>query len=107
MATKEIFIRNLNFTTPAEKIKELFKTIVPEKEIDFVVICKDPATKTSKGSAFLKVKSKSTYDKIMKMYEDAQSKLNELNPFELDGRNLILLPATAVNNIMPLSSASA
>ena len=93
MATKEIFIRNLNFTTPAEKIKELFKTIVPEKEIDFVVICKDPATKTSKGSAFLKVKSKSTYDKIMKMYEDAQSKLNELNPFELDGRNLILLPA--------------
>ena len=93
MAAKEIFIRNLNFTTPAEKIKELFKSIVPESEIDFVVICKDPATKTSRGSAFLKVKSKSTYDKIMKMYEDAQSNLNELNPFELDGRNLILLPA--------------
>ena len=93
MAAKEIFIRNLNFTTPAEKIKELFKSIVPESEIDFVVICKDPATKTSRGSAFLKVKSKSTYDKIMKMYEDAQSNVNELNPFELDGRNLILLPA--------------
>ena len=93
MAAKEIFIRNLNFTTPAEKIKELFKSIVPESEIDFVVICKDPSTKTSRGSAFLKVKSKSTYDKIMKMYEDAQSNVNELNPFELDGRNLILLPA--------------
>ena len=93
MAAKEIFIRNLNFTTPSEKIKELFKSIVPESEIDFVVICKDPATKTSRGSAFLKVKSKSTYDKIMKMYEDAQSNVNELNPFELDGRNLILLPA--------------
>ena len=93
MAIKEIFIRNLNFTTPAEKIEDLFKTIVPEKEIDFVVICKDKATGTSKGSAFIKFKTKSSYDKIMKMYEDSKSKLNELNPFELDGRNLILLPA--------------
>ena len=93
LAIKEIFIRNLNFTTPAEKIEELFKTIVPEKEIDYAVICKDKSTNTSRGTAFLKVKTKSAYDKIMKMYEDARANVNELNPFELDGRNLILLPA--------------
>jgi len=48
---KTLFIRNLNFDTTAETIKEFFQEF---GKVNYAVICKDRLTEHSKGTAFLK-----------------------------------------------------
>lgn len=90
-----IFIRNISFSTTEEKMKILFSNYLPEEEIAFCLIVKDKETKLSKGSAFLKLKSNQSFEKIMAMYHDYNNKRSssDMNPFELDGRNLKLFKA--------------
>ena len=92
---KEIFIRNIGYSTSEEKLKELFTQIIPEKSIEFCLLCKDKETHNSKGSAFIKL-TKESYNKVMSLYKDYSTKkrnFNEMNPFELDGRYLKLFNA--------------
>ena len=92
---KEIFIRNIGYSTSEEKLRELFTQIIPEKSIEFCLLCKDKETHNSKGSAFIKL-TKESYNKIMSLYKDYSTKkrnFNEMNPFELDGRYLKLFDA--------------
>ena len=92
---KEIFIRNIGYSTSEEKLKELFTQIIPEKSIEFCLLCKDKETQNSKGSAFIKL-TKESYNKVMSLYNDYSTKkrnFNEMNPFELDGRYLKLFDA--------------
>ena len=92
---KEIFIRNIGYSTSEEKLKELFTQIIPEKSIEFCLLCKDKETQNSKGSAFIKL-TKESYNKVMSLYKDYSTKkrnFNEMNPFELDGRYLKLFDA--------------
>ena len=92
---KEIFIRNIGYSTSEEKLKELFTQIIPEKTIEFCLLCKDKETQNSKGSAFIKL-TKESYNKVMSLYKDYSTKkrnFNEMNPFELDGRYLKLFDA--------------
>ena len=89
VAKNEIFIRNLNFSTTEEKLKAHFANIIPENEIQFCLIVKNKTTNESKGSAFLKLKTQTAYEKIMKMYKDT----SDINAFELDGRNMKLFTA--------------
>ena len=92
---KEIFIRNIGYSTSEEKLKELFTQIIPEKSIEFCLLCKDKETHNSKGSAFIKL-TKESYNKVMSLYKDYSTKkrnFNEMNPFELDGRYLKLFDA--------------
>lgn len=100
---KEIFIRNLGFTTPEEKLRELFEQYVPKDDIEFCLIVKDKETGNSKGTAFLKLKSPASYDKIMSMYYDySNNKSAEMNPFEIDGRNLKLFEAVSRDKVKEL-----
>ena len=92
---KEIFIRNIGYSTSEEKLKELFTQIIPENTIEFCLLCKDKETQNSKGSAFIKL-TKESYDKVMLLYKEYSSKksnFNEMNPFELEGRYLKLFDA--------------
>ena len=92
---KEIFIRNIGYSTSEEKLKELFTQMIPEKSIEFCLLCKDKETQNSKGSAFIKL-TKESYNKVMSLYKDYSTKkrnFNEMNPFELDGRYLKLFDA--------------
>ena len=92
---KEIFIRNIGYSTSEEKLKELFTQIIPEKSIEFCLLCKDKETHNSKGSAFIKL-TKESHNKVMSLYKDYSTKkrnFNEMNPFELDGRYLKLFDA--------------
>ena len=91
---KEIFIRNIGYTTSEEKLKNLFVQLVPENSIEFCLLCKDKETQNNKGSAFIKL-TKESYNKIMSLYKEYSSKKHdsfvEMNPFELDGRYLKLI----------------
>ena len=102
---KEIFIRNLNFNTTEEKLKDFFTQYIPEDSIEFCLIVKDKETQNSKGTAFLKLTGKS-YNKLMNLYNESNkrkySSLNEMNPFELEGRNLKLFDAISKNDIKNL-----
>ena len=92
---KEIFIRNIGYSTSEEKLKELFIQIIPENSIEFCLLCKDKETQNSKGSAFIKI-TKESYDKVMSLYKDYSIKkrnFNEMNPFEIEGRHLKLFDA--------------
>ena len=92
---KEIFIRNIGYTTPEEKLKELFTQLVPENTIEFCLLCKDKETQNNKGSAFIKL-TKESYNKVMSLYKEYSNKrsnFNEMNPFELEGRYLKLFDA--------------
>ena len=92
---KEIFIRNIGYSTSEEKLKELFTQIIPENSIEFCLLCKDKETQNSKGSAFIKL-SKESYNKVMSLYKEYSTKkrnFNEMNPFELEGRYLKLFDA--------------
>ena len=92
---KEIFIRNIGYSTSEEKLKELFTQIIPEDTIEFCLLCKDKETQNSKGSAFIKL-TKESYNKIMSLYKEYSTKkrnFTEMNPFELDGRYLKLFDA--------------
>ena len=92
---KEIFIRNIGYSTSEEKLKELFIQIIPEKSIEFCLLCKDKETKNSKGSAFIKL-TKESYNKVMSLYKEYSTKkrnFTEMNPFELEGRYLKLFDA--------------
>ena len=92
---KEIFIRNIGYSTSEEKLKELFMQIIPESSIEFCLLCKDKETQNSKGSAFIKL-TKESYNKVMSLYNEYSTKgrnFNEMNPFELDGRYLKLFDA--------------
>ena len=92
---KEIFIRNIGYSTSEEKLKDLFTQIIPEDSIEFCLLCKDKETQNSKGSAFLKL-TKESYNKIMSLYKEYSTKkrnFTEMNPFELDGRYLKLFDA--------------
>ena len=92
---KEIFIRNIGYTTSEEKLKELFIQLIPEDSIEFCLLCKDKETKNNKGSAFIKL-TKDSYDKVMSLYKEytnRRSNFNEMNPFELEGRYLKLFDA--------------
>ena len=92
---KEIFIRNIGYTTSEEKLKELFTQLVPESTIEFCLLCKDKETQNNKGSAFIKL-TKESYNKVMSLYNDysyKKSNFNEMNPFELEGRYLKLMDA--------------
>ena len=92
---KEIFIRNIGYSTSEEKLKELFTQIIPENTIEFCLLCKDKETQNSKGSAFIKL-TKESYDKVMLLYKEYSTKksnFNEMNPFELEGRYLKLFDA--------------
>ena len=92
---KEIFIRNIGYSTSEEKLKELFTQMIPEKSMEFCLLCKDKETQNSKGSAFIKL-TKESYNKVMSLYKDYSTKkrnFNEMNPFELDGRYLKLFDA--------------
>ena len=92
---KEIFIRNIGYTTSEEKLKELFTQLIPENSIEFCLLCKDKETNNSKGSAFIKLTNNS-YNKIMSLYKEYSNKRNnmsEMNPFELEGRYLKLFDA--------------
>ena len=92
---KEIFIRNIGYTTSEEKLKELFTQLVPESSIEFCLLCKDKETQNNKGSAFIKL-TKDSYNKVMSLYKDYSNKkrdFNEMNPFELEGRYLKLFDA--------------
>ena len=104
--SKEIFIRNLNFNTTEEKLKEFFIQFIPENSIEFCLIVKDKETNNSKGTAFIKLKEKS-YNKIMNLYNESNKKnfsnLKELNPFELEGRNLKLFDVKSKEEIKNLS----
>ena len=95
---KEIFIRNIGYTTSEEKLKNLFVQLVPEDSIEFCLLCKDKETQNNKGSAFIKL-SKESYNKIMSLYKDYSSRKHdsfiEMNPFELDGRYLKLFDAVS------------
>ena len=100
--SKEIFIRNLNFNTTEEKLKDFFIQFIPENSIEFCLIVKDKETNNSKGTAFIKLKEKS-YNKIMNLYNESNKKnfsnLKELNPFELEGRNLKLFDVKSKEEI--------
>ena len=102
---KEIFIRNLNFNTTEEKLKDFFIQYIPEDSIEFCLIVKDKETQISKGTAFIKLTEKS-YNKLMNLYNESNKKkyssLNEMNPFELEGRNLKLFDAISKNDIKNL-----
>jgi len=92
---KEIFIRNIGYSTSEEKLKDLFTQIIPEDTIEFCLLCKDKETQNSKGSAFIKI-TKESYNKIMSLYKEYSTKkrnFTEMNPFELDGRYLKLFDA--------------
>ena len=92
---KEIFIRNIGYSTSEEKLKELFTQIIPEKSIEFCLLCRDKETKNSKGSAFIKL-TKESYNKVMSLYKEYSTKkrnFTEMNPFELEGRYLKLFDA--------------
>ena len=92
---KEIFIRNIGYSTSEEKLKELFTQIIPEKSIEFCLLCKDKETQNSKGSAFIKL-TKESYNKVMSLYKEYSTNkrnFNEMNPFELEGRYLKLFDA--------------
>ena len=92
---KEIFIRNIGYTTSEEKLKELFTQLIPKNSIEFCLLCKDKETQNNKGSAFIKL-TKDSYNKVMSLYKDYSSKrsnFNEMNPFELEGRYLKLFDA--------------
>ena len=99
---KEIFIRNIGFNTTEESLKNLFTQYVPENSINFCLLVRDKETNNSKGSAFIEL-SPSSYNKIMLMYNDynSKNKLNkdEMNPFELEGRNLKLFEAKTRDEI--------
>jgi nucleolar protein 4 len=103
--SKEIFIRNLNFNTTEEKLKDFFIQFIPENSIEFCLIVKDKETNNSKGTAFIKLTEKS-YNKLMNLYNESNKKkyssLNEMNPFELEGRNLKLFDAISKNDIKNL-----
>ena len=92
---KEIFIRNIGYTTSEEKLKELFTQLIPESSIEFCLLCKDKETQNNKGSAFIKL-TKESYNKVMALYNEyshKKSNFNEMNPFELEGRYLKLFDA--------------
>ena len=92
---QEIFIRNIGYSTSEEKLKELFTQIIPEKSIEFCLLCKDKETQNSKGSAFIKL-TKESYNKVMSLYKEYSTNkrnFNEMNPFELEGRYLKLFDA--------------
>ena len=92
---KEIFIRNIGYTTSEEKLKELFTQLIPESSIEFCLLCKDKETQNNKGSAFIKL-TKDSYNKVMSLYKDYSNNkrhFNEMNPFELEGRYLKLFDA--------------
>jgi hypothetical protein len=101
---KEIFIRNIGYSTTEEKLKDLFIQLIPENSIEFCLLCKDKDTQNSKGSAFIKLTKKS-YDKVMSLYKEYSSKksnFDEMNPFELEGRYLKLFDAISKEELKNL-----
>ena len=101
---KEIFIRNIGYSTTEEKLKDLFTQLIPENSIEFCLLCKDKDTQNSKGSAFIKLTKKS-YDKVMSLYKEYSSKksnFDEMNPFELEGRYLKLFDAISKEELKNL-----
>jgi hypothetical protein len=101
---KEIFIRNIGYTTSEEKLKELFTQIIPESSIEFCLLCKDKETQNNKGSAFIKL-TKDSYNKVMSLYKAYSTKkgnFNEMNPFELEGRYLKLFDAMSREDLKNL-----
>ena len=105
----EIFIRNIGFNTTEDKLKEFICGFVPEKDIEFCLIVKDKETNNSKGTAFVKFKNNTSYNKIMSIYNDntSNTKHNDMNLFELDGRNLKLFPAVSRDEIKEIKTSSA
>ena len=80
---KEIFIRNIGYTTSEEKLKELFTQLIPENTIEFCLLCKDKETQNKKGSAFIKLTK--SYNKIMSLYNDYSNKkaVNAMNNMKI------------------------
>ncbi len=48
---KTLFLRNLEFETSVEKLKEFFQEFGP---VNYAVLCKDSLTEHPKGTAFVK-----------------------------------------------------
>lgn len=93
---RTIFIRNLGFSTDEESLKNFFNSF--QGNVLYAKICKDPQTKTSKGTGFVMFKDESDVENVLSLYSkynnrDRNEETSSLNPFELEGRNLKLFPA--------------
>lgn len=72
-----IYVGNLNFQTPEEKLEQLFAAY---GSIESVQIITDKYSGRSKGFAFVEMTDQ----------ESAQNAIEELNSHNLDGRNLVV-----------------
>jgi len=92
-----LFIKNLNFNTSEENLKEFFETF---GKVKYAKIVKNKETNTSRGTGFVLMESKNDSMKILKLYEkSSNSKISGLNPFELEGRNIEVINAVARENV--------
>lgn len=83
-AGQTLFIRNISFDTEQEDLQEFFSEY---GEVEYCLVCVDKETGHSKGSAFVKFKSKEDADKCLEASKDADQ------PFMVDGRKLFVAPA--------------
>jgi RNA recognition motif-containing protein len=86
---RTLFIRNLGFQTDEETLKDFFRK---HGGVEYVKIVRNPETKTSKGTAFVCMKNESDALELHNMFERSENDRDSINPFELEGRNIKILP---------------
>nr|XP_015918708.1 RNA-binding protein 28 isoform X2 [Parasteatoda tepidariorum] len=86
---KTVFIRNVSFATTKESLRESLERY---GDCEYCLICVDPVTEHSKGTAFVKFKSKASADKLL---EESMKEPGIL----VDGRKLTCSPAVSKESI--------
>lgn len=95
-----IFIRNLSFDTDQDSLKKFIEENFGETV--YCLICKDKETGESKGTAFAKFKQSESATKCLNEFKDRDLQTK----FNLDGRNLIVLPAISRDKVKELKETN-
>lgn len=82
-----IFVRNLSFDSEEDSVKTFFEKNFGE--LTYCLICRNKETGDSKGTAFVKFKSKDDAIKCLSEFKDRELQTK----FHFDGRNLMIFKA--------------
>jgi nucleolar protein 4 len=100
---RTIFIRNLGFNTDEKSLQTFFSK---HGHVIYVKIVKDKETHTSKGTAFVMFARENEAKEILELYHKYDGSDDNINPFELDGRNLHILSAMSKEDAVNLEKSN-
>jgi nucleolar protein 4 len=98
-----LFVRNLSFVTTEESLYESFAKF---GELHYAKITVDKSTQQSRGTGFVKYKSKSNADECLAMFAEASVTATSNNPFMIDQRIVSVDVAVSRDIASKLTQAS-